>query len=163
MNWKKDFLWPFSGLKIGFHETQILLHQVFFNELERFEIISGEGKIYAKLDKKETMMLLSLSLDAQLNSGCDRCCEPLSFSATGTMELVYKFGDEPSFDESLVVLPKDTFQLDLLQPCFELMVISLPSRYLHPEEDCNQEIIKHLQKTENENTDPRWDILKKNS
>lgn len=109
------------------------------------------------------MLLLSLNIDAQLTAGCDRCSEELSFSASGTMDLVYKFGDEPSFDESLVVLPKDAFQLDLFQPCFELVVISLPTRYLHREEDCNQEIIRLLQKTEKKNTDPRWDVLKKNS
>lgn len=163
MNWKKDFLWPFSGLKIGFHETQFVLPDAFFKELEQFEIISGEGKVSAKLEKKETMLLLSLNIDAQLTAGCDRCSEELSFSASGTMDLVYKFGDEPSFDESLVVLPKDAFQLDLFQPCFELVVISLPTRYLHREEDCNQEIIRLLQKTEKKNTDPRWDVLKKNS
>lgn len=163
MNWRKDFLWPFSGLKIGVHETQWLLPPSFFKELEQFEISSGEGKVLAKLEKKETMLLLSLSLEAQLITACDRCSEPLAFSATGTMDLVYKFGEEPSMDESLVVLPKDAFQLDLFQPCFELMVISLPTRYLHREEDCNQDIIKLLQRTENENTDPRWDILKKNS
>jgi uncharacterized metal-binding protein YceD (DUF177 family) len=77
------------------------------------------------------------------------------------MDLVYKFGDEPSFDESLVVLPKDAFQLDLFQPCFELAVISLPTRYVHSEQECNQEVIKLLQKTQNESTDPRWDSLKK--
>jgi uncharacterized metal-binding protein YceD (DUF177 family) len=161
MNWKKDFLWPFSGLKIGCHETQILLPEAFFKELDQFEIISGEGEISAKLEKKETMLLLSLNLEAQLTAGCDRCSETLCFAVTGTMDLVYKFGDEPSFDESLVVLPKDAFQLDLFQPCFELAVISLPTRYVHSEQECNQEVIKLLQKTQNESTDPRWDSLKK--
>ncbi len=162
MNWKKDFLWPFSGLKVGFHETQFALPDGFFKELVPFEIVSGKGVLSSKLEKKETMLLLSVSIDATVNAACDRCAEEVSFPVAGALDLVYKFGDEPSSDESLVVLPKDAYQIDLFQPSFELMVISLPTRYLHDEAGCNPEIIQLLQKNEIQQTDPRWDILKKN-
>jgi len=163
MNWRKDFLWPFSGLKMGFHEMHIPLTSFFFEELQPFEVLSGKGTAFAKLEKKESMLLLNLSIDSKLRAACDRCGDELEVEVSGNMDLVYKFGEEPSLDETLVVLPKDAFQLDLFQPCFELMVISLPTRFVHDEKDCNPEIIKLLQTPEWSSPDPRWEALKKNN
>jgi uncharacterized metal-binding protein YceD (DUF177 family) len=162
MNWKKEFLWSFSGLKIGFHYLELPLAKEFFEELKHFEVLSGEGAADATLEKKETMLLLQLSIRSKVLVACDRCNEELTIPVEGNMELVYKFGNEESHDESLIVLPQDTYQIDLFQPIYELMVISFPSRFVHNEEECNPEIIKLLNQGEADDHDPRWDILKEN-
>jgi len=161
MNWKKDFLWPFSGLKIGVHESEFVLEADFFQELHEFNVLSGNGLVKAQLEKKETMLMLSLYLEARIQVNCDRCNEEMEIPISGTMELIYKFGAESSADETLIVLPQDAHQLDAFQPCFELVVVSLPSRFVHEEEDCNQEIIKLLKSVEPNTSDPRWEKLKK--
>ena len=161
MNWKKNFLWPFSGLKVGRHESEFVLESPFFQELNEFNVHAGDGLLKAHLEKKETMMLLLLQLEARIKVNCDRCNEEMEMPISGTLELIYKFGEEISSDESLIVLPQDAHQLDVFQPCFELMVVSLPSRFVHEEEDCNQDIIKLLKSVEPNPSDPRWEILKK--
>ena len=111
-------------------------------------------------------MLLSLNLKTEVNVLCDRCNEMTCLMVNGNLDLIYKFGDEDSLDETLIVLPYDSFQIDLFQPSYELFVVSLPSRVLHENDACDPEIIKYLSnpnesKTENQSKDPRWSELDK--
>ena len=84
----------FSGLKLGNHHFEYELEASFFDSCESFGINKGVGVAKAQLEKKETMMLLSLTLEAQLEVSCDRCNENMSLDVNGTMELIYKFGTD---------------------------------------------------------------------
>lgn len=156
----------FSGLKLGEHFFEFDLENTFFDSCDSFGILGGTGKIIARLEKKETMMLLSLNLKTEVNVLCDRCNEMTRLMVNGNLELIYKFGEEDSLDETLIVLPYDSFQIDLFQPSYELFIVSLPSRFLHENDACDPEIIKYLSnpnesKTENQSKDPRWSELDK--
>jgi uncharacterized metal-binding protein YceD (DUF177 family) len=157
---------PFSGLKLGNHHFEYVLEASFFDSCESFGIHKGIGIAKVQLEKKETMMLLSLTLDAQLEVLCDRCNENMSLDVNGAMELIYKFGTEESLDESLVILPPDSYQIDMFQPLYELLIVSLPSRFIHDNDGCNPEVLRFLNSSdtpqENKNdVDPRWEALNK--
>jgi len=54
--------------------------------------------------------------------------------------------------------------LDLSQYLYESLIVSLPIKKVHPDNECNKEMIKRLnpsktKKTKND-SDPRWDALK---
>jgi uncharacterized protein len=156
----------FSGLKLGNHHFEYELEASFFDSCESFGINKGVGVAKAQLEKKETMMLLSLTLDAQLEVLCDRCNENMSLDVNGAMELIYKFGTEESLDESLVILPPDSYQMDMFQPMYELLIVSLPSRFIHGNDGCDPEVMKFLNSSDtpqdNKNeVDPRWEALNK--
>jgi len=156
----------FSGLKLGNHHFEFVLEASFFDSCESFGINKGVGVAKAQLEKKETMMLLSLTLEAQLEVLCDRCNENMSLDVNGAMELIYKFGTEESLDESLVILPPDSYQMDMFQPMYELLIVSLPSRFIHENDGCDPEVMKFLNSSDtpqdNKNeVDPRWEALNK--
>ncbi len=156
----------FSGLKLGNHHFEYELEASFFDSCESFGINKGVGVAKAQLEKKETMMLLSLTLEAQLEVLCDRCNENMSLDVNGAMELIYKFGTEESLDESLVILPPDSYQMDMFQPMYELLIVSLPSRFIHENDGCDPEVMKFLNSSDtpqdNKNeVDPRWEALNK--
>ena len=60
----------------------------------------------------------------------------------GEMRIIYKFGNESSDDENLIVLEPDAYEIDVAAPFYELLVISLPTRVLHPEGGCNEEMME---------------------
>ncbi|MCF8220285.1 MAG: DUF177 domain-containing protein [Cryomorphaceae bacterium] len=156
----------FSGLKLGNHHFEFVLEASFFDSCESFGINKGVGLAKAQLEKKETMMLLTLTLEAQLEVLCDRCNENMSLDVNGAMELIYKFGTEESLDESLVILPPDSYQMDMFQPMYELLIVSLPSRFIHENDGCDPEVMKFLNSSDtpqdNKNeVDPRWEALNK--
>jgi len=138
------YILQFSGLKLGNHSFEYILEASFFDSCENFGVQKGIGIAKAELEKKETMMLLSLTLNATLEVLCDRCNEKMSLDVNGHMELIYKFGMEESLDESLVILPPDSYQMDMFQPVYELLVVSLPSRFIHPNDGCDPEVLRFL-------------------
>ena len=106
---------------------------------------------------------------------CDTTNEPFDLPLKATLDLVVKFGD--SFDnenEVLLVLPHGEHQVDVSQYIYEMIVLALPARKVHPgvldgtlESEALETLeklgVKELkeQKEAIEETDPRWDVLKK--
>lgn len=132
---------PFVGLKIGTHTFEFDIDKTFFDEIE-YTLIS-DGKVHAtlQLEKKETMMIGHFTVEGTVNTQCDRCNDPLEVPVNGNYRIVFKFGNEASDDENLVVLPEETYELDVVPQLYELITVSLPVRLLHPPGECNEEMM----------------------
>ena len=71
-------------------------------------------------------------------------------------------------DEAIIVIHPDSYQIDVTQPIYEFITISLPPRIVHEEGECNQEMIDSLNKylsskkeePKDDDIDPRWSALK---
>ena len=99
---------------------------------------------------------------------------------SGSYKIYYKFDNEPSDDETLVIVYPDEVKIDISDQLLEFVTVSLPARVLHEdEEDCNEEMIDllddyvinaddsndeeddvELDDDNDEITDPRWDALR---
>ncbi len=157
MKSKREFIIPFVGLKVGFHDFEFEIRDTFFDELQYAIIQKGEAVVKLKLEKKETMLIGEFSVSGSVVTSCDRCNDPVEVPIKGTFRLIYKFGDEQSDDETLIVLPNDTYELDVRQNIYELMTVSLPSRLVHPKGECNEEMIELLQKYSGRNEEDSKD------
>jgi uncharacterized metal-binding protein YceD (DUF177 family) len=143
---KRDYIIPFVGLKVGFHEFEFEIRDAFFDELEYSIIQKGNALVKLRLEKKETMLIGEFSVRGMVFTSCDRCNDPVEVPVDGTFRLIYKFGDEVSDDETLIVLPNDSYELDVRQNIYELITVSLPTRLVHPKGECNEEMLDLLQK-----------------
>jgi uncharacterized metal-binding protein YceD (DUF177 family) len=86
------------------------------------------------------------------------------------MKLVVKFSSELSDDnEELLVLPVGQTQINIGKYLFEMIVLSLPIKIIHPgvkDGSLETETLKKLREYEsnvlekNDKSDPRWDKLK---
>jgi uncharacterized protein len=143
---KRDYTIPFVGLKVGFHEFEFEIRDAFFEELEYSIIQKGNALVKLRLEKKETMLIGEFSVSGMVFTSCDRCNDPVEVPVNGSFRLIYKFGDEVSDDETLIVLPDDSYELEVRQNIYELITVSLPSRLVHPKGECNEEMLELLQK-----------------
>eukprot|EP01105_Mastigella_eilhardi_P027569 TRINITY_DN8556_c0_g1_i1.p2 TRINITY_DN8556_c0_g1~~TRINITY_DN8556_c0_g1_i1.p2 ORF type:complete len:145 (+),score=14.80 TRINITY_DN8556_c0_g1_i1:52-435(+) len=78
----------------------------------------------------------------------------------GNYRIVYKFGTDVSEDENLIILHPESYELDLSAPIYELLVISLPTRRIHPEGECNEAVMDLYNKyivNANDPDDDEWD------
>lgn len=132
---------PFVGLKIGTHRYEFNIDKSFFEGVEDTLIEDANVRIELAFEKKETMMIAEFSLSGIVNTPCDRCNDPMEVNIHGDYRIVYKFGTEVSEDENLVILHPESFELDLSAPIYELLVISLPARKIHPEGGCNEAVM----------------------
>ena len=155
-----EFIIPFVGLKIGTHRYEFNIDKSFFEGVEDTLIEDAHVLIELAFEKKETMMIAEFSLSGTVATPCDRCNDPMEVNIHGDYRIVYKFGTEVSEDENLIILHPETFELDLSAPIYELLVISLPARKIHPEGECNEEVMDLYNKyivNANEPEDDEWD------
>lgn len=141
----KEFIIPFIGLKLGTHTFEFEIEDTFFEGLEYSLIHSGKLKANLSLEKKETMMIAHFEVIGNVSSDCDRCNTPMDLDIQGDFTLIYKFGTEESEDENLIVIHPDAYEINVKDPFYELMTISLPTRKVHPQGECDEEMWKLLQ------------------
>ncbi len=177
MNKKKDYLIPFIGLKLGKHQFEYQLNKAFFEIFDYQEFNDLDIKVNVVLEKKSTLLELAFKHKGTVNVPCDMTNEEFDLPIKGKMNLIVRFGDEFNNDnEELLILPHGEFQIDISQYIYEMIVLSVPLRRIHPgikDGSLNTEALtklkelsikelkkEHTKEQKQENTDPRWDKLK---
>jgi uncharacterized metal-binding protein YceD (DUF177 family) len=146
MKSKKEFCIPFIGLKLGIHEFQYEISDAFFEDIEYSIIQQGKVHVRLVLDKKETMFIADFSFNGTISTYCDRCNDLMDFPVKRTYKIIYKFGTEPSEDETLIVLDPDAYEIELKETIYELLTVSLPAKMTHEAGKCNPEMLELLKK-----------------
>lgn len=141
----KQFIIPFVGLKQGKHEFTFDITDTFFETFEYSIIQQGEVHVDFTLDKKETMMVGEFQLDGIVKTPCGRCNDTMDVSIEGSFRLIYKFGTEEEEDETIVTVYPEEFEIDVKHSLLEFMTVLLPSRTVHEEGECNQEMLDYLE------------------
>lgn len=136
----KEFVIPFVGLKQGVHEFDFEVGNSFFESIEYSIVQKGKVNVKLSLDKKEAMLVGDFTLQGTVESSCARCTEPVDSEIEGEFQLVYKFDDKPSEDESLVIVYPEEYEIDVKESILEFIAVSIPSRTVHQEGECNEEI-----------------------
>ncbi len=165
MKSNKEFIIPFIGLKVGFHDFNFEIHDSFFEEVEYSIIHKGNVTVSLTLEKKETMLIGEFQIGGTVSASCDRCNDPLDVPVKGSYRLVYKLDNDTSDNESLIVLHPDAYELDVRNNIYELITVSLPARLVHPKGKCNEEMIELIKKYSGQpndievdfNDDDDWD------
>ena len=170
----KEFLIPFSGLKLGKHQFEFQVNNTFFTHFGYDEFNDSNIKMNVVLEKKSNMLELNFSHKGTINVPCDLTNEDFDLPIKGKIKLVVTFGEEFNDDnEELLVLPHGEHQIDIAQYIYEMIVLSVPLRRVHPGikdgslktealTKLNELTIKEQKKEikKEENIDPRWDKLK---
>ena len=167
---KVDTVVQFSGLKPGRYEYDYTLDKAFFEEFENEELREGSVDFRVVLDKKERMLMFTFSFNGTVKSTCDRCLGELDVPVEGESTLCVKFSDtETSDNEDVVILPETAYKIDLAQWMYEYVAVSMPMHKVHPEGECDPEMLKYIAgdqegepepDSDNGETDPRWAALK---
>ena len=140
----KQFIIPFVGLKQGKHEFSFDITDAFFETFEYSIIQQGDVHIDFVLDKKDTMMVGEFQLEGHVKTACGRCNDSIEIPIEGEFKLVYKFATEDEEDEAIVVIFPEEFEINVKNSLLEFMNVLLPSRSIHPEGECNQEMLDYL-------------------
>ena len=90
------------------------------------------------------MMVGEFELEGRVKTACDRCNDSIEISIDGEFKLVYKFATEDEEDESIVVIYPEEFEINIKNSLLEFMNVLLPSRSIHKEGECNEEMLDYL-------------------
>lgn len=169
----KQFNIPFVGLKQGNHVFEYEIDNRFFEAFDFDEFHSSQLKIHLDFLKKSSLFELHFEVKGVVNVDCDVSLESFDLAVDGTFDLIVKFGPEYN-DESdeILILPHEEYQINVGQFIYELIILSLPSKRVHPkvlDGSMESEALKKLKELEvnnespaesKEEIDPRWDKLK---
>ena len=170
----KEFTIPFVGLKIGKHHFEYKIEQTFFEYFEYEEFNNSNIDVNLILDKKTTLLELNFKISGFVNVNCDVTNEPYNQPIKNEFDLVVKFGDEYNDEfEDILIVPHGTYEINVQQYIYELIVLSVPIKRIHPgveDGTLDSDILKKLEelspkikeeKETEEEIDPRWNTLKK--
>ena len=168
----KEFTIPFSGLKQGNHGFAYKIGNEFFEAFDYNEFNAAEVNVKAVLNKMSTTMEMDIAATGTINVDCDLTNEPYDQAISSDLHLVVKFGEEYNDeDDEILIIPHGEHQFNIAQYVFEMLVLGMPQKRIHPgvaDGTLKSEMLDRLeelqpkeQNNNEENTDPRWDGLKK--
>jgi uncharacterized metal-binding protein YceD (DUF177 family) len=119
-----------------------------------------------------TMMELEMKATGTINVDCDLTGESYDQPIDSDLKLVVKFGEEYNDeDDEILIIPHGEHQFNIAQYIYEMLVLAVPQKRVHPgveDGTLQSDILDKLeelqpkeQKEPSEKTDPRWDDLKK--
>jgi len=170
----KEFVIQFVGLKIGKHHFEYKVEQTFFEHFEYEDFNDVNINVSLELEKKATLLELHFKFSGWVNINCDLTNEPYNQTIENEFDLVVNFGDEYN-DENIdiLIIPHGTYEISIQQYIYELIILAVPIKRLHPgveDGTLDSEILEKLEelspklkenKDKEEDIDPRWNTLKK--
>ncbi|GAA3776524.1 DUF177 domain-containing protein [Corallibacter vietnamensis] len=170
----KEFTIPFVGLKLGKHHFEYHIDNSFFEHFEYEEFNNSSVDVNVEFEKKTTLLELSFEISGTVNVNCDVTNEAYNQEVSNTFNLVVKFGEAYNDEEiDILIIPHGEYEINIQQYIYELVVLSVPTKRVHPgveDGTLDSEILKKLEElspkadknnTEGDETDPRWNTLKK--
>ena len=169
MSRSNQFLLKFVGLKDGDHKFEYKLDNNFFITHEYLDFNSCNINVKVQLIKKVTVLELNIIGDGITNINCTLSNESFDYIINSKMKVLVKFGEK--YDDSndeLIILPHGSHTIELDQLLYEMIVLSMPIRNVHPgieDGSLKSDILNRLKdfdinKEKSSNFDPRWEKLK---
>jgi len=166
-----DYDISFFGLKDGKHRFEYKIEKQFFEPFNYDEFIEANLLVKLELIKKSTFMEFYFSVEGTSKVACDVTNEPFDLPVNGSLKMIVKFGEIFNDDnEEILIIPHKENQINVAQFMYEMIILAVPSKKVHPgveDGTLQSEVLKkleELQPKENKKLneiDPRWDGLKK--
>jgi uncharacterized protein len=167
----RNYSIPFTGLALGKHHFEFDVKDDFFNEFDYSLVKKADLKCQVELEKQETMLILDFHIAGTIDATCDRCLSQYPQVIDVHEQQIAKFSDEEiDEDDEIIALGKSEHEIMLAGLIYEYINVALPFVATCGSEGetsyCDKEMLDKLDNLsanneQNENPDPRWDVLKK--
>ena len=161
----------FAGLKIGEHLFEYQIDNHFFELFDYTEFNDVSEQVSVCLKKKSNLLELKFSTKGTVNVNCDITNAPFDLPTEGSLFLVVKFGEIYNDDnDELLILPEGEHTLNVAQYIYEMLILSVPAKRIHPNIDSFPEALEALEALSPKEQevaedlsqiDPRWNELQK--
>jgi len=162
MKLSQKFIIPFVGLKLGKHIFDYTIDKTFLDIFNYDEFDKLDTQVTLTFDKLSTLMELTFKLKGFVEVPCDRSNLLFDLPIKGKLKIIVKFGEKFNADhDEILIIPHGTSELDVSQYIYELIILSIPLKRIHPDYKKGSIVIENEKPTSTKETDPRWDNLKK--
>lgn len=158
------------GLGYEKHTFNFVIDAAFFTSFESDIIEEGKLNVSIVIEKSETMIQTTLLANGWVMLSCDRTLEKFKFDVNFEKPLFFKYGDiYEELSEDVIRIPANLEAINFGQYMYEYIVLSLPTKRLHPKFEAEDETLEDEivffseqgnEEQQKEETDSRWDALK---
>ncbi len=174
-------------MPIGTQDFEYVLDNEFFKNIEGEDVQKGKVKVKLTVKRTAASFELDFDLEGVIQIPCDRCLDDMDHEVKTQETLYVKFGSEYSEEsDNVVVIPESDGELNIAWFLYEFIALTIPLKHVHQAGKCNKSMSAKLRKHaarsmdesedaasyddedvvdevpgEGEETDPRWDELKK--
>ena len=146
----QPFVIAINGLKQGSTQFEWRADSKFFGNFDNPDIREASLEVVATAEKAGRFLGIGCSVEGDVTVVCDRCLDPLVLPVDVDFALSVKFGEAEeraeSGDREIVMLSEGESELDLSQFVYDWVCTSLPMHRVHPDGQCNPEVLKYLGK-----------------
>ena len=181
---------PLNTLAIGNHTFDYVLDTEYFKKIDGQEVQKGKVMAKVLVINTGLDFELNFQLEGIVQVPCDRCLDDMDLPINYKSRLITKFGEVYAEEgDDIIIIPKSEGEINIAWFLYEFIALSIPIKHIHAPGKCNKfmslKLKKHLTKgpddededigvefedseplvdfeeTDSQQTDPRWDELKK--
>lgn len=150
---KKDLTYQIQHTELddGSHQFDFQADDKIISRFENEEIRNTDLSVSAILERKSDDFMLILDAKGSIELQCDRCLDFFTRDMKLHHEVSIQLAEETNFDtdEDFVTLSKSDNYLDIAYFIYEMIILDLPIRRVHPEDEngnsmCNPDVIKYI-------------------
>ena len=142
MEVNKQYSVAYKGLKNSSFDFVFEVDDALFVAYESKEILGGNCHVEATMLKGESQLEFDFTITGEVTCECDRCLEPCQVPIDYEGHLIVRISDEEGeYDGDVMWLNPADNEVDLTQYIYESIVLSLPYQRVHPEGECNPDML----------------------
>lgn len=158
------------------YQYQYHIGHDFFKNFENSLVEQGNLQAEVVLDKQETLITLGFHITGTIELECDRSLEKFDYPLEINEKLLFQYGsEEQELTEEILIITRNTQSINVAQYIYEFIGLAIPMKKLHPKyrgddnpflegeivyTSDSEKIDKDHSPENDDNIDPRWNILK---
>ncbi|MBN09045.1 MAG: hypothetical protein CMC79_01540 [Flavobacteriaceae bacterium] len=135
------------NLKNGNHTYKYKIDNKFFEGFEYLDFENVQLKTFLEIKKIDQGFYLIFQTKGTVRVLCDISNELFDLPISCSLNLNIKFGQSYFDDDEILILPYGTNQIDISKYIYEMVILSLPIKKMHPgiiEGSLNSDILQKL-------------------
>ncbi len=169
MKLKDRFIIYFSSLSEGENQLEFTIDDIFFEKFDNeLDFSNCNLDLFLQLDKKTSLIEFFYKIKGKVTLQCDLTLESFDFNINSEKKIILKFGEEYNdHDEDIIELPRKINSFDISQHIYEIVILAIPNKKIHPKilsgemksdilDKLERYLVNQINSDEvNENVDPR--------
>lgn len=145
---------PVKNTVKGSQSFDFKVDKGFLEEFGNDFVLDVDCDVHVDEEKKGSWIEVLCKIKGTVVVECDRCLDPLPVEVDQEQLLVVRFDSDPQTveeeDDNVLILPEDQTELDLGQTVYDFICLSIPIVKVHPEGQCNPDMMARLKELEAE-------------
>ena len=142
MELNKQYSVAYKGLKNSSFDFNFEVDDALFAAYESRDIHGGKCQVKATMLKSEQQLDFDFTISGEVTCECDRCLEDCQIPIDYEGHLIVRLSEqEGEYDGDVMWLNPAENEVDLTQYIYESIVLSLPYQRVHPEGECNPDML----------------------